>query len=233
MSRTTATSTTLRRRSAALLGAAALLLTGCGSAAPGDAVTVGEETISVAEVDRAAEALCEGAKQNPQGMQAYPMGYVRRAAVNILTVEQVVRGLMEEYDVEPGEAYAAQRAELARTAEQLPERLREDYVQVMSVRSLIDSVALELGAAALREEGVAEPTEEESGTRVNELITEAFPDADELDLDPRFGLALREGQLVPADTSLSVPVSEAALGGTAEEPDAGYTGSLTAGQRCG
>lgn len=228
---------TRRHRSVALLGAAALLLTGCGSATPGTALTIGEEEISLAQADRAAEALCLGAQQTSQAqgqeMQSIPMVTARRAAVNILAVDQVVRNLMDEYDVEPGAAYAAERAEHATQAERLPERLREDYVDVMSVQSLINDVALELGAAALRDEGVRNPSEEEAGTRVNQLISEGWPDAEDMHVDPRFGLALREGQLVPSDTTLSVPVSEAALAGAAEQPDPAYAGTLPAGQRCG
>lgn len=238
MSRSSRPRTTRRHRSAALLAAAALLLTGCGSARPGTAVSIGGEEISVAQADRAAEALCLGAVQSSQEqgqeMQPISMGTARRAAVNILAVEQVIRDLMDEYDVQPGEAYTTTRAEAAAQAERLPERLREDYVDVMTVQDLLDSVALELGAAALREEGVRDPAEEEAGARVNQLLAESWPDADELDLDPRFGLALGEaGGLVPADTSLSVPVSEAAVAGAAEQPDPAYAGSLPAAQRCG
>ena len=60
-----------------------------------------------------------------------------------------------------------------------------------------------------------------------------WPDANGIDLDPKYGIGLVDGQLAPADTNLSVAVSDKAKAGIAQSPDAAYVASLPSSQRCG
>lgn len=229
-----------RRRVAVLAAAAGLLLTGCGSASPGTAFQFGDERVSLARVDAAAQGLCLGLEdQMVETGQQLPLGLARKTAVDLLTAGKVFEQLMEEYDVTPGAGYQSQRAEAQRVAEQvgMSEEVGDAYVDVITVQPLAESVLLPLGEAALAEEGVNDPTPDEAAERGNALLQEAWPEAGDLDLDPRFGLESAEGQFRQADTSLSVAVSDDALAATAQEGDPGYdpgyVATLPSSQRCG
>ena len=52
-----------RLMTAATIGVAGLLLTGCGSAAPGVAVKVGDEVLTVRDVDAATSPLLHGGRR--------------------------------------------------------------------------------------------------------------------------------------------------------------------------
>ena len=68
-----------RLMTGATLGVAALLLSGCGSASPGVAVQVGDETLSVRDVDGAAGHVCTAlGDQFEAGSTTVPMGFVRQ-----------------------------------------------------------------------------------------------------------------------------------------------------------
>ena len=60
-----------------------------------------------------------------------------------------------------------------------------------------------------------------------------WPDANGVDIDPRYGLRNVDGALTPVDTNLSVAVSDAAKAGLNEEPDAAYARTLPITHRCG
>ena len=215
-------------------GLAGLLLTGCaGSASPGVAATVGDETISVDRVDAAAAHMCEALGDQLRGNgTVVPMGVVRQGALQLLALESQSRQIAEEYGVEPGETYERDVAQREQMAATLPEEVREDYVAVMSASTLAQSVLEEAGRAKLEQEGFASPTTEQVTQAGNDLFA-AWPDANGIEVDPRYGLELRDGALVPADTNLSVAVSDQAVKGLATEPDPTYTQGLLAGQRCG
>ena len=64
------------------------------------------------------------------------------------------------------------------------------------------------------------PTVEESPSGREALFI--WPDQHPIDLDPRYGLAVVDGQIVPADTNLSVAVSDAREVRPRAEPDPAY-----------
>src|SRR5690606_32974625 len=130
----------------------------CGSASPGTAARIGEEKISVAQVDDLAEALCLNVEEDmaSQG-QAVPMSLVRQSALNVLALTEVAHQVADEYDVEPGADYERQQVLAAEEGASLPEELRDDYVVGGSIDALLDGVIRAMGGKLLAEEGVAEP----------------------------------------------------------------------------
>lgn len=217
-----------------LAAAAGLLLSGCGSLSAGTAATVGDETISLAQVDRAAEAVCRSFEdQLVEAGQVVPLSEMRQYAVGLLAASSQARQIAEEFDVDPGTDHQRETARLAAEAEDaVPEELREEYVAIGSTESLVNSVILAAGRAALAEEGVTEVEDEQAMQRGSELMA-SWTEENGVEVDPRFGLELREGQLHRTDTGTSVAVSDTARAGIADQADPAYSSQLPSNQRCG
>lgn len=226
-------------RAAALLAAAGLTLTGCtGAASPGVAATVGDETLSVAEVDRATQSMCTsitegiGAASAPT---AIPLGFVRQGTLQLLALDAQARQIAEEYGVEPGPDHARERVDRERTAANLPADAREDYVTVMSANALAVSVLDQVGRVELARSGDEDPTVEEA-TEAGVKVFRRWPEEHGIEVDPRYGLETRDGRLATVDTNTSVAVSDSARQGLVTDVgqlDPGYLASLPSSQRCG
>ena len=227
MSRTRA-KTALRTAGAVALSG--LVLTGCGSASPGVAVEVGDETISTRTVDRASAHVCT-ALGGGNGT-VVPMGFIRQGVVQLMTLSSTARQIAEEYGVEPGAAYQRELAQLERTASTFPEEVREDYVEVMSANALANDVLEQVGRASLVADGFAEPTVDQVTQAGTDIFT-SWPDAHGVTVDPRYGVELVDGTLTPVDTNLSVAVGETAKAGLATDPDVTYANTLPETHRCG
>lgn len=213
---------------------AGAVLSGCaGSASPGVAVDVDGQTISVAEVDRGTAAVCTSVEPDLRGAgNTVALGNVRQFVVTLLAASEQARQLADEYGVKPGPEFSRQVSQLRLTSQAFPEEVREDYVEVMSAEPLVTSVVDAVGRASLEQDGVADPTVEEISQRGQDLF-QSWPDQHAIDVDPRYGLAMVDGQLQPADTNLSVAVGDVAKSASATEPDPVYARALPAGHRCG
>lgn len=213
---------------------AGAVLSGCaGSASPGVAVDVDGQTISVAEVDRGTAAVCTSVEPDLRGAgNTVALGNVRQFVVTLLAASEQARQLADEYGVKPGPEFSRQVSQLRLTSQAFPEEVREDYVEVMSAEPLVTSVVDAVGRASLEQDGVADPTVEEISQRGQDLF-QSWPDQHAIDVDPRYGLAVVDGQLQPADTNLSVAVGDVAKSASAAEPDPVYARALPAGHRCG
>lgn len=224
------------RISAALaLGvAAATLLSGCaGSADPGVAIRVGDETISNTVVDEAAGGICLAFKDQFTGEgQTVPMSFIRQGVIQLLTLDSQARQIAEEYDVTPDQQYNREVASVRAAAEALPEDVRADYVKVMTANALANSVVDQVGRSALKAEGVRNATVDQVAQKGQDVFA-VWPDANGVEIDPRYGLKMIDGVLEPVDTNLSVAVGETARTGMATDPDPAYAAGLPAGHRCG
>ena len=107
----------------------------------------------------------------------------------------------------------------------MPEEVREDYIEVMSTQALATDILDQVGRAKLAAEGFAEPTVEQV-TQAGADVFAVWPDANGIEVDPKYGIELADGQLAPTDTNLSFAVSDGAKAGLAAEPDAAYVDSL-------
>jgi hypothetical protein len=220
-------------RTVGAVALAGLVLTGCGSASPGVAVEVGDETISTRSVDEASAHVCTALGEDFESSgRVVPMGFIRQGVVQLMTLESTAMQIAEEYGVEPGTAYQRELAQLERTAAGLPEEVREDYVEVMSANALANDVLEQVGRASLTAEGFTDPTVEQVTQAGTDIFT-SWPDTHGVEVDPRYGLEMVDGALTPVDTNLSVAVGETATSGLATEPDPTYAGTLPETHRCG
>jgi hypothetical protein len=231
-----------RLMTAATLGVAGLMLSGCGSATPGVAVKVGDEELSVREVDAAAVHYCSA--RGKDFTAALPMGYVRRYVVRFLTLRSQALQIADEYDVEPGSTYKNAVVQLQGAAGTMPQEVRQDYIDVESAPALAQDIFVQVGEVVLDREGITDATTEQVAQAGVDVFNQ-WPDAHGIEFDPRYGVAhgvevdLRDGVknpdslLTPIDTNTSVEVSETAKSGLAEQLDPALAESLPPTHRCG
>ena len=214
------------------VGLSALLLSGCaGGASPGVGVTVGDETISASRIDSATGHVCTAFSDQLEGQQV-PLSIVKQRVVQLFALSAQADQIAEEYAVSPSSAYQREVAEHTRAASLMPEEVREDYIEFVSSTSRTNDVVEQVGRSELLADGVADPTVEQV-TEAGATVFDAWPDANGVEANPKYGLTLEAGQLVPADTNLSYAVSDEAKAGNAIEPDPAYATSLPDSQRCG
>src|SRR5215218_8196099 len=84
-----------RLMTAATMGVAGLLLTGCGSAAPGVAVEVGDEVLTVRDIDTATSHYCTAVGEQFESPVA--MSFVRQYVVQLLTLRSQAEQLADDY----------------------------------------------------------------------------------------------------------------------------------------
>ncbi|WP_310526510.1 hypothetical protein [Nocardioides sp.] len=212
----------------------AVLLSGCaGSASPGVAARVGDETISASRVDEATGHMCTALSDQFKGAgRVVPLGVIRQGVVQLLALASEAEQIAAEYGVTPSTTYERDVAERTRAAAVMPEEVRADYIEVMSTQALAGDVLDQVGRAKLAAEGFAEPTVDQV-TQAGSDVFKVWPDANGIDVDPKYGVELTDGQLTPTDTNLSFAASDQAKAGLAAEPDAAYVDSLPSSQRCG
>ncbi|MFM6848438.1 MAG: hypothetical protein ACKOVB_04970 [Terrabacter sp.] len=215
------------------LGLAALLLSSCGSAAPGVAVKVGDQELTVREVDSAASRMCTAlgdqfASQNT----VLPMSFVRQGTVQLMTLRAQAMEIADDYGIEPGSSYRNDVAQRRRTAATMPADVQDTYVELTSANALATDIVNQIGTIVLDERGVTDPTTEQV-TQAGVDVFNQWPDANGIDIDPRYGLESVDGVLKPIDTNTSVAVGETAKAGLATEPDSTFARSLPLTHRCG
>ena len=222
-----------RLMTAATTLVAGLLLTGCGSASPGVAVKVGDEELSVRDVDTAAREMCTALGDQFEAQSTVlPMSFVRQGTVQLLTLRAQALQVADDYGLEPGSAYHNDVAQRRRTAASMPADVQETYVELTSANALASDIVDQVGKIVLDERGVTDATTEEV-TQAGVDVFNQWPDANGIDIDPRYGLESVDGVLTPIDTNTSVAVGKTAKDGLKTEPDAAFAKTLPLTHRCG
>lgn len=222
-----------RLMTVATLGIAGLLLTGCGSANPGVAVKVGDEELSLRDVDAAAGEMCTALGDQFEAQSTtLPMSFVRQGTVQLLTLRAQALQVADDYGVEPGSSYLNDVAQRKRTAATMPEDVQDTYVELTSANALANDIVEQIGTIALADAGVADPSVEEISQAGIDLFNQ-WPDANGIEIDPRYGLESVDGVLTPIDTNTSVAVGEQAKTGLSNDPDTAYAKTLPLTHRCG
>lgn len=216
------------------VGASALLLSGCaGSASPGVAAKVGDETISTSQINAATEHMCAALDdQFTSTGTVVPLGVIRQGVVQLLTLHSQAEQIADEYGVTSSANYERDVAERTRTASGFPDEVREDYIKVMSTQAFATDILDAAGRAKLIADGVTEPTVEQV-TEAGADLFAVWPDVNGIEVDPKYGVELADGQLAVTDTNLSFALSDGSVAGLAAEPDPAYVDSLPSSQRCG
>ena len=222
-----------RLMTAATLGVAGLLLSGCGSATPGVAVQVGDETLSVSEVDAAASEMCTALGDQFESQNTVlPMSFVRQGTIQLMALRAQAMQIADEYGVEPGSSYRNAVAQSRRTAASMPADVQDTYVDLTSTNALANDIVGQIGEIVLADRGVTGASTEEASQAGIDVFNQ-WPDANGIEIDPRYGLKSVDGVLTPVDTNTSVAVGEMAKAGLSTEPDAAFAESLPLTHRCG
>lgn len=213
--------------------AAGLLLSGCGTASPGVAARVGDETLSVSEVDGAAGRMCAAlGDQFEAESTTLPMSFVRQGTIQLLTLRSQALQIADDYGIEPGSSYLNDVAQSRRTAATMPDEVQDTYVDLTTANALATDIVEQVGAIVLADAGVTEPSVEQISQAGIDVFNQ-WPDANGVEIDPRYGLKSIDGVLTPVDTNTSVAVGERATTGLSNEPDAAYARTLPLTHRCG
>jgi peptidyl-prolyl cis-trans isomerase SurA len=222
---------------AGLALASTVLLTGCGAVPafnPGVAARVGDETISVREVDEVTESYCAAAEAQLQQGQGLPQHYLRGQVAGGLALRAVADQFAAEYGVSAGDQYAQAVAQARRSPQ--VEGLTEDQVQalidVQGAPVYLSAVETSAGEVILEREG-GTSTEPNAAQAAGEKAFLAWLEDQDVRIDPRFSVSLVDGQSVPTDSSISFALGETAKRADAREPDTDYAAGLPDSQRCG
>jgi hypothetical protein len=216
-------------------------LAGCGSDLgpdihPSSAAVVGEEKVSIDEVDDDAQDLCHLLEPQLRANQTtWSMAKVRSFILDSLVLDILTHRFAEERGLEPAEGYkqaitqsrqrnaeGGLKGRDAATALELD--TRSAYHQAITLSAGIEAAG---GKPASQEEFQA-------ASQQGEAIFEEWRKGVDVVKDPRFGTVAQE-QGLPYTASkdvLSVAVSDAAKKAAGPE-DAAYAESLPASQRCG
>ena len=217
-------------RVAGTVAAAALLLSSCGSTAPGVAAEVEGQRITDQQVDDFAEVLCAigGVQGSESGV---PTRSARFTSLQILFTNQLAEDV-GDVDAVSQASVSSILEGLAAARDLLSEDLQETFDDVAQDFARAQTATLELGRQSLVDAG--QPTEKISDDAAyaegQRLLAKYAEDAD-VEVDPRFG-ELVDGSLQPSNGSLSVAVSDLAV--NAEDPQGGeaYVSLLPASQKC-
>ncbi len=114
----------------------------------------------------------------------------------------------------------------------MPEEVRDDYVTLTSTPAYAQDIVDQIGTIVLDDQGIADPTTDQV-TQAGLDVFNQWPDANGVDIDPRYGLTNVDGILKPVDTNTSVAVGETAKAGLADTPDPEFAETLPSTHRCG
>lgn len=237
-------------RIAPLAVAGVLLLSGCGENAgtPGAAATIDGKTFSMADVDEVAGLWCDFAEDDIRESQeqgAVGMSELKKQVATWQVLGYAAREVADDRGVVPDSSYeeAVKSNRAAVDESHLDDEEAETLLPVLNEGAYIQSIATEIGMQELGDAATgdnADPTQQ-PGQVGGQIILDWL-----LERDPKFSPELdlafaEDGTLEPADTSLSVAVSDFAKipVGNANpaipqaQPDLSYLDELPANQVCG
>lgn len=224
-----------RRRMLGLTSAllvAVVLISGCASARPGVAAQVGDSRVTLAAVDEATADLCTAfLPQIKEEGATYPLKVLSTFVAGSLTREAIARQVSRELDIALPASYQETVDAAEAAAEAIPEEVRASYLELSQAGPYADAIMTEAGRLALEEEGSASEVVEDQAARGAQIFSDWVAD-NTVEIDPRYSLAVVDGQVVPADTSVSLAIGPTALAGAAEQMDPAAAAQLPSSQRC-
>ena len=214
----------------AVLGAAVALLSGCGGARPGIAAEVGEETITVDQVDELTASVCAVQEDVPSADPNVP-GVVsgeraRNSTLQGLILRSIADQMADDYDVETGADFQGQVDQVKlqfRTVDE--DKLEAALPAYTSIAYFIDIMG-QIGDTT--DNGLSD---EEALTAGIELA-QTWEADNGVETNPKFGsFSIGDQEIQSERSDLAFGVSEGAK--DAEEGSESYAASLPESQRCG
>jgi hypothetical protein len=214
------------------VGVAVLALSGCSAAGihPGVAAQVGDESITMAEVDDVATDFCEAVTPRlEQEAETVPNSYFRGGIAGTLALRSVADQVAEDYGITlDSQEYESQLAEARRGVAGLPEDIRESVLLVDSAPLYVEEVQAAVGEVVLDGDG-----DRQAFVAAGQEEFATWTAENEVEFDPSLNTVLRDGTLETEDRSTSFAVSETARGGNEAQPNAVLARRLPTSQRCG
>ncbi|HYF71390.1 MAG TPA: hypothetical protein VD864_01140 [Nocardioides sp.] len=217
-----------RTRLIALASASIFLLTGCGAVPgfnPGVAARVGDETLSVEEVDDVTTSFCEYVEGQLQAGQVLPQHYLRGQVAGALALRAAVDQFAEEQGVSAAADYDKAVAQAREQLGDLPQDQVQAVIDVQGVQFYLQAVETSVG----EEQGASG----EEATKAGEQVFQEWLADQDVDVNPRYGVSIEDGAPKTVDTSLSFGLGETSEKADAEQPDTDYAATLPETQRCG
>ncbi len=204
-------SSTPRRRATwtAVAAGALLLLTGCADVHPGVAAKVGDDTITMATVDQAADDLCTGLRPQlgtGQTPASVTMGRLRSNIVQTMVTRQVAEQVAADLDVSTGPSYDDAVNSAKTSVANLPAEVRQTLIDLQTAGPYVTDVLTAAAKKQLAAAGNTSPTDEQVNLQATGLLAGYMKKAD-ISIDPRFGL---DADLGTTDTTVSFAASSVA-----------------------
>ncbi|MFD1825880.1 MULTISPECIES: hypothetical protein [Mumia] len=178
--------------------AASLMLAGCGSTFPGDAVVVGSSTLSMDRFDTLADAGCTylATVATSQGGQAPAQGQVRQVIATQQLQLAGARKVADDRGIEvPPSQYALQPADLEQLETMFGGDQFDDIVEILERDFESQALRTAIGADDTGTAPTQENAEQLMGAGT-EVVSEELVRVDAA-VDPRFGIS-NDGQPDPA-----------------------------------
>jgi XTP/dITP diphosphohydrolase len=146
---------------AAVVAVAALTLSGCGTAGPGVAAKVGDQTVTSADVNRLSEGYCRAFEPqiSAQG-QAVPMRLIRGFIAGSLTLRAAGEQLAAANDITVPDGYVDRVKSIQTQAEAFPAAHRDEVVEVGSAGAYVTALERQLGGQLLLNEGTPDANDD-------------------------------------------------------------------------
>ncbi len=217
-----------RIRLIALASASIVLLTGCGAVPafnPGVAARVGDETVSLSQVDDVSASFCKYVEGQLQEGQVLAGHYLRGQVAGALALRVAVDQFAEEQGVSAADDYDKAVTEAEKQLGSLPRDQVQAVIDVQGVQLYLQAVEKSVG----EQQGAGG----DDATKAGEKAFLAWLADQDVDVDPRFGVSIEKGATAPADTSLSFGLGDTTQKADADQPDTAYAALLPETQRCG
>lgn len=220
-------------RSALALGSVLMLgaLSACGSQLnPGVAVSVGDQSYSMSEVDSLSGDLCDAVRSNPQIIgEGVPMATVKASIARAMVYIAVADQLGREEGVSASADYRSVQQQAQLQLGSVDPDVRARVVPYLISQNYFLDVATQVGAKKVGDDvGSADQAQAEG---LKEAV--AYAKGLDITLDPQLPqVELAADQILTSSAETSVAVSDFAKGAAADQPDPGWLGDLPADQKC-
>jgi hypothetical protein len=217
---------------AVVAAVAALTLSGC-DASPGVAAKVGDQTISVADVDQLTTGYCAAfVDQFKASGEMYPLRYVRGYVVGQLTLQAAAEQFAADNGVTLGADYTQEIKDLEDQAAAFPAAVRDDLVAVETAGRYVTAVEAVAGAQLLEQEGDTSADDDAAASRGRDAFI-VWLGEHPADVNPRYGIQVTDGAFADVETGTSYALSPNAVAAAKAQPDQAYAATLPSSQRCG